>query len=335
MLVHNPSARRCRLALATMAVGALSLASASVARAAVPARELVVSTDSLVRTRDSVVRTRDSLGRSTDSLVKVVDDSLLGRSGKLKARLVSRARSLRIQVLERLFGDSVYGDAPGVRPVRDSSGRSLALITLVPFESKIAGRLGTYRMGFWPGERRSPRSEAYRNPDGFIEVTPENQDTYVSEHFRLRDFLTKDQRDVWPKYLVLSEELVDKLELVIDDLQARGIRVKRMAVLSGFRTPQYNQQGVGRGGRAKDSRHQFGDAADVFVDNDGDGRMDDLNRDGRVNTKDAQIIIDAVDRVEARHPELQGGAGRYRATRAHGPFAHIDVRGTRARWRNG
>ena len=70
----------------------------------------------------------------------------------------------------------------------------------------------------------------------------------------------------------------------------------------------------------------------MFVDNNGDGRMDDLNRDGRVNSRDAQVLIDAVERVERRHPELLGGAGRYRANAAHGPFAHIDVRGYRARW---
>ena len=106
--------------------------------------------------------------------------------------------------------------------------------------------------------------------------------------------------------------------------------------MSGFRTPEYNAKGVGRrGGRAKDSRHQYGDAADVFVDNDGDGRMDDLNHDGRVDTRDVRIIIGAVERVEARHPDLVGGAGLYRATRSHGPFAHVDVRGTRARWGRG
>jgi hypothetical protein len=280
---------------------------------------------------------RDSIGAGRDSIGRTVDDTLLaGRSGKLKARLVSRARSLRIPSLERLFGDSSYG-APGVHEVKDSTGRALlSLITLVPFDQKESGRLGTYRMGFWPAEKRTARSSAYENPEGFIEVTRDNQNTPISEHFRLRDFLTKDQGDVWPKYLVLREELVDKLELIIDDLGTRGIKVRRMVVMSGFRTPQYNQQGVGRrGGRATDSRHQFGDAADVFVDNNGDGRMDDLNRDGRVNARDAQIIIDAASRVEARHPSLMGGAGRYKATRAHGPFAHIDVRGTRARWGTG
>jgi uncharacterized protein YcbK (DUF882 family) len=102
--------------------------------------------------------------------------------------------------------------------------------------------------------------------------------------------------------------------------------------MSGFRTPQYNQKGVGPGGRATDSRHQFGDAADVFVDNDGNGRMDDLNRDGRIDHRDAQVILDAAERIERAYPTMVGGGGLYRATRAHGPFAHIDVRGSRARW---
>ena len=39
-----------------------------------------------------------------------------------------------------------------------------------------------------------------------------------------------------------------------------------------------------------------------------------------------------VDRVEAAHPELIGGAGIYPAGPGHGPFIHIDTRGYRARW---
>ena len=76
----------------------------------------------------------------------------------------------------------------------------------------------------------------------------------------------------------------------------------------------------------------YGDAADVFVDNDGDGRMDDLNRDGRIDSRDAKVILEAVEQVERAHGDLAGGVGVYRATRAHGPFAHVDVRGTPARW---
>lgn len=199
-----------------------------------------------------------------------------------------------------------------------------------PFSAKLNGRIGQYVLGFWPGERGRPVSRAYSNPTGFYEVTAENQHTQISEHFRLRDFVTKGQVGIWPKYLVLRPELVDKLELVIEDLARHGVTVTRMTVMSGFRTPAYN--GPGGDGRSGVSRHMFGDAADVFVDNDGNGRMDDLNRDGRIDHRDAHVILQAVERVERRHPVLSGGVGVYRATSAHGPFAHVDVRGWRARW---
>jgi len=258
-------------------------------------------------------------------------DSLVGFSGKLRARFVARGTPmLSIPILAQLFGDSAL-QQPGVHPLMDAS-RSFSLITMLPFSAKHAGRIGSYRIGSWPGERHAPRSAEYANPEGFIEVTAENESTYVSDHFRLSDFLTHDQQDTWPKYLVLNERLIDKLELVIQDLNAHGVRVEHLAIMSGFRTPEYNVQGVGEGGRARDSRHQYGDAADVYVDNEGRGRMDDLNHDGRVDYRDARVIRDAVDRVEAAHPELVGGVGVYRGNSVHGPFAHVDARGVRARW---
>jgi hypothetical protein len=273
----------------------------------------------------------DTSRASTDSTVAQALDSLLGLSGKLRVKLISDLRILEAGPLARLFGGQRVVE-PGVYSVDTTSKRPFSLIALLPFTAKTGSRVGSYLVGSWPSERRPARSAAYVNPAGFIRVTPENQNTLVSEHFRLRDFLTKDQQNVWPKYLVLREPLVDKLELIIQDLTKRGINVKRMTVMSGFRTPQYNQKGVGTGGRAGDSRHQYGDAADVFVDNDGNGRMDDLNRDGRVDHRDAQVILDAAERIERTYPTLVGGGGLYRATKAHGPFAHIDVRGSRARW---
>jgi hypothetical protein len=206
-------------------------------------------------------------------------------------------------------------------------------ISLRPFSDKKSGRIGSYVIGTWPGEsgRRLP-GPRYANPQGFIEVTPENQNTPLSEHFKVRDFLTKGQQNVWPKYLVLDLRLVDKLELMIDELQKQGITVTRVTVMSGFRTPSYNAGGGNTGGRASLSRHMYGDASDVFVDNDGNGTMDDLNRDGRVDVGDSRVMAAAVDRVERAHPELIGGVGVYVACCGHGPFVHIDTRGYRARW---
>jgi hypothetical protein len=257
-------------------------------------------------------------------------DSLRGRSGKLRARFLTPTRVASIPILRSLFGDR-GASQPGVYASPDEAS-GFHLITMRPFADKVRGQIGSYRIGFFPSEKRTVRSAAYANPEGFVEVTADNRDTPISEHFRLSDFLTHDQGSIWPKYLVLREPLVDKLELVIAELKTMGVAVGTLRVMSGFRTPQYNQQGVGAGGRVQDSRHQYGDAADVYVVNGARDWMGDLNGDGRVDTRDAQLLADAADRVERRHPDLVGGVGIYRATAAHGPFVHIDVRGTRARW---
>ncbi len=221
---------------------------------------------------------------------------------------------------------------PGVYDMPTDAEKAFRLIVLTPFSAKVNGRIGPYRLGDWPYEFRTPRDPAYEDPAGFIEVTLENLGTRVSEHFTLGQFVTKGQDDVWPKYVALDRRLVDKLELTIDELARRGHPVKGLFVMSGFRTPEYNEAGVGPGGRSAVSRHMYGDAADVFPDTAGRGRMDDLNGDGRIDLRDAAFLGAAADAVEARHPELAGGIGIYPGNGAHGPFVHIDARGKRARW---
>lgn len=253
--------------------------------------------------------------------------TLVGRSGKLRAvfTLPGETPSSDIPAIVK---------KPGVYALDLASAGLGALrwIVMTPFSAKVSGRIGTYRMGNWPFERREPADEAYANPRGFIQVTPETAHIKVSEHFSLGQFLTKNQADVWPKYLVLQPRLLDKLELTIAELKREGYPVEGLYVMSGFRTPEYNEPGVGAGGRSAISRHQYGDAADVYPDDHNRGRMDDLNRDGRVDLNDARILARAAEKVEEEHPELVGGIGIYPATSAHGPFVHIDARGKRARW---
>ncbi len=214
-----------------------------------------------------------------------------------------------------------------IKPLADFS-----VITLRPAADKKGGRLGLYYIGNWPAAKKVRPGVVYEPPNGFIEVTQQTQNTPLSDHFKLRDFFPHDQQNVWPKYIVVETKLIDKLELILIDLEGRGIKPGGVRVMSGFRTPQYNS-GVGdTGGRASLSRHMYGDAADIFIDNDGNGGMDDLNKDGRVNIADAVVIREAAARVERAHPSLIGGTGVYSATSAHGPFTHIDTRGYSARW---
>jgi len=250
-----------------------------------------------------------------------VSRSVIGESGKLRAR---------IELGER---PGIVKAAVMVADVLNPLRIDFHFITPRPASEKRKGRIGDYLLGNWPKARFVRKGAVdYSPPNGFIEVTQSNQTTNVSEHFRLRDFLTKDQRSVWPKYVVVNLKLVDKLELILDDLKSRGINPDGVRVMSGFRTPSYNANGGDRGGRSSVSRHMYGDAADVFIDNTGNGAMDDLNGDGKVDIRDARIIADAAERVERAHPSLIGGIGVYAGTSAHGPFVHIDTRGHPARW---
>jgi len=264
------------------------------------------------------------LGGSSSGLASL--SSLVGQSGRLRALFALPGERVAAAVASQKPG--IYNLVNLFR----SGADAFHLIVMKPFSAKVNGRIGSYRLGDWPFERREPSSPIYANPRGFVEVTPENLSTHLSEHFTLGQFITKDQPLVWPKYVVLDPRLLDKLELTIEELRREGHPVDGLFVMSGFRTPGYNEQGVGPGGRSAVSRHQYGDAADVYPDAWGRGRMDDLNGDGRVDLKDARILASAVEAVEREHPELTGGIGIYPATGAHGPFVHIDARGTRARW---
>ena len=295
----------------------------------------------------------------TDAALNAILESSRGISGKLRAAIDTGATPIEPDTLpagaELRYGEGgevVPKDTapPGagiwsvalavgnaIRPIADFS-----VIRELPFSAKQRGRIGLYYIGNWPAERKRARvgpskapTESYANPSGFIQVTEENADTYVSEHFTLRNFLTHDQPNVWPKYLVLQLQLIDKLELVLADLKSHGVDVSGVRVLSGFRTPRYNAGGGNTAGRADLSRHMYGDASDIFIDSDGNGLMDDLDHDGRITIGDSRVVEAAVSRVEAAHPELVGGAGIYPAGPGHGPFIHIDTRGYRARWTGG
>jgi hypothetical protein len=291
----------------------------------------------------------------TDASLNALTGELRGTSGKLRAQVTipgtpisadSTAEGATLTVTETDSSGSAVAPRTGIWKMAVAVGSAVkkpisdfSLISMRPRSEKRNGRVGLYYIGNWPGEtggavsapKRAP-ADRYRPPSGFIEVTQQNADTKVSEHFKLRDFLTHDQQGVWPKYLVLEMRNVDKLELVLSDLASRGIDVSGVRVMSGFRTPQYNKGGGNTGGRAGLSRHMYGDAADIYIDSNGDGQMDDLNRDGRINIADSRVMLEALDRVETAHPELVGGGGVYPAAAGHGPFIHVDSRGYRARW---
>jgi len=224
--------------------------------------------------------------------------------------------------------------APGLYPVavtHRASGDSMTLnvFVMVPASEVRDGELNGYRIGSYPSVALRGL-DIYRPPRGFIEVTPELVDTAVSPHFTLGQFLCK-QESGWPKYLVLRERLLLKLELLLEQANLAGLRCDTFTVMSGYRTPHYNRAI----GNVQYSRHLWGGAADIFIDVDpADGVMDDLDRNGAIDVRDAHVLYHLVDGLHGKpwYAAFVGGLGAYRATAAHGPFIHVDARGFRARW---
>lgn len=215
-----------------------------------------------------------------------------------------------------------------------SSAASLDTITLrafvmYPFSEVKDGRLNNYRIGDYPKKPYKGLAQ-YKPPRGFIEVTAENASVQLTPHFQLGQFVCK-QTGGYPKYVVLRELLLLKLEWILDRVNEAGYRCSTFNILSGYRTPWYNENI----GNVKYSRHLWGGAADFFVDeNPADDMMDDLNKDGRNDWRDAAIIYEIIDDKygSQAYERFVGGLARYRKTSQHGPFVHTDVRGFRARW---
>ena len=207
----------------------------------------------------------------------------------------------------------------------------LHAFVLVPATEVKNGMLNGYRIGEYPATpfKGNP---IYLPPPGFIEVTPESQDTKVSPHFTVKQFLCKeDSSKAWPKYVLFRERLPLKLEAVLERVNAIGFKVDTLRVMSAFRTPYYNRAI----GDVQYSMHQWGSAADVYVDPQKKDRMADLNRDGQVDVQDSKFLYDEVERMLTAKElaKFQGGMGYYPANSAHPPFVHLDVRGTAARWK--
>jgi len=215
-----------------------------------------------------------------------------------------------------------------VRIRTESRELTLSLAVLEPYSNVRSGRLNGYEIGHYV-EAPMKGLDSYRVPDGFVPLTAETEELWVSDHYRLRDFQCKLDGD--SKFLVLRPEALLKLELLQRRLNLEGLSFKRFTVMSAFRTPYYNAR---IGNDTVYSRHVYGDAMDIYVDEDRDGGMDDVNRDGVINQEDARHLLRVAEEID--HSKdwgwLKGGAGVYRANSAHGPFLHIDVRGYVARW---
>jgi len=208
---------------------------------------------------------------------------------------------------------------------------------------KVNGKpIGAYLEPSQSSVRRvRENSGLYQPPHFFAILTPETIPLGLGPDFDLgqlvafKDYHTSDGHKVYTterhtNVLALRPELIDKLAKLRERLRAKGIKVTRFWLTSAFRTPEYNHS---IGGAAY-SRHCYGDAVDLVIDEDGDKRMDDLNGDGRIDRKDGILIGNACRELELEGAVVPGGIGVYEwdsddSVRCH---VHIDCRGYISRW---
>lgn len=222
---------------------------------------------------------------------------------------------------------------PGRYPleVKNTAGRKVFdfnAFVMVPAAAVRNGFLNGFHIGSYPATQLGGKP-SYIAPTGFIEVTKDNEDTKVSPSFRLKQFLTK-QAGGHPKYMVLDERLMYVLEAIGKHLEAHGWKADDIFIMSGYRTPFYNTLLDD----TQWSMHQWGRAADIYLDKNKDGQMDDFNKDKVVDRNDAVALAGVVEKL-SKAPDLSefiGGIGIYAATAAHPPFVHVDTRPWKARW---
>ena len=224
-------------------------------------------------------------------------------------------------------------DTPGAYPVTITSpegeAMTITVFVLTPMSAVVDGVVEGYRVGAYPAEPLRGL-DSYLPPEGLIRMPPDLYDAPLSPHFRLGQFVSKQGGDPDTHFLMVRPEIVLKLEALLRQVNADGVRADSFYVMSGYRTPHYNAQL----GNVLYSRHQWGDATDIYVDRDEDMMMDDIDGDGRTLRRDAGRLFEYAEEVEGLEEFTggPGGIGEYGANSAHGPFVHVDTRGTPARW---
>ncbi len=252
----------------------------------------------------------------------------------------------------RLSCTRLVAGAPDSPPGKDLQrvAMSFPLVILQEADVKKDPRRGTWtvtvegrRMGTWPNPEKAKswrvrkHKHLFAPPRFWMKITPKNQKLLLAPHVTVGQMVgyvtTKDKKK--PKrrhtsWFPPNRHLVWKLEMLSRELLAGKVRLKRLAINSGFRTPYYNRR-VGGGGY---SRHIYGDAADVMIDEDGDEVCDDITGDGKADEKDGLVIGRALRKLEAARLVRVGGIGVYGFD---GPescrsYVHFDARGYVTRW---
>jgi hypothetical protein len=210
---------------------------------------------------------------------------------------------------------------------------------LVPYEFDAEGHgvIEGYPIGVYPNENAkdvkaviADHRDRYRPPHWFVSVTSATRELFVSEHFRLREFVLNAPKDA-TCYFPYNANLCRALEAVLDDLKSPELPTPHVRILRGFISP-YDAERLRRSGAKLITwnRYQYGDGVLVVANDTGGEKMGDLNGDGKVDVRDAETLARIVAGVQKRL-RLPGWSGVYPerpdTTLPETPMVGFDVRG--------
>jgi len=203
---------------------------------------------------------------------------------------------------------------------------NLNLFVLTPVSQIEGGAINGFKMGTYP----PPLGEGgkYERPRGLIEITKENFQTQLSPHFKLSQFTSL--RRGKQEYIVIREVLLLKLEYLLKEINNAGIPARTIRIRKAYLTPEKNALK----GNAIYSRHIYGDAAQIIIDENNDGIMDDVNGDGKTDMKDARWLFELIDKLSGRkdYQRFEGGLAHYKLNKKFGGYVYIDARGNKVRY---
>jgi hypothetical protein len=230
----------------------------------------------------------------------------------------------------RASGSSVVWTAPRSHGVLsmdvETADASCAFSVILPVDSR---RWRTESLNSFPIGSYGDGNDRSALPSHFVELTAGNSGTRLSTHMSLGEFLGHIE-GAYPQYMALDMRLIDKIETGLRMMSEEHLCPLDVAIISGFRTPVYNRR---IGNETDRSLHLYGGAADIWVESfPPNGLMDDVDRNKRVDVFDGEFVVETFRTAEALGLCSVGGISAYRWTSTHGPFVHVDVRGSQASW---
>ncbi len=213
------------------------------------------------------------------------------------------------------------------------------------FDREGDGTLGGTIIGIYPNEHAESapgvvgrNASSYEPPGVFYRIDADTSDRGIVGYWSLGRLNPPVFTDEEVRYVAMDERIpafAEAVESAVAD--ALQVAPGSLRVLRGFVSPNERARLERMGIQlAEFTRFQYGDCLALIVDENRDYRMDDLNKDGKSDAGDAEMLAGVVEDA-MRENALRGGVGicsSFEGPNHIGtPYVQADLRGWTVTWR--